>query len=256
MPDDEQPKFRLPRAEWPEEGGPTFRFARPNVVTKSFGRRAPKGRFSDPEDPRNSVYYYWWKYLRFHKGYQQTCLEGGGGPYGSIYEDFGDIFTTDFITWWELNGNDLFAEPRVGRAEIVDYDEISQLNLDEHIIIAVPTKRKYHTVMRHIGKELKAALKEANDGRSRAKYKVIGKPQLIPLHTHLRVWRLWNASLDENGKSRLWLYEIAERAGLKVQDGLSDEERRRALSNLARRHIRKALACIESAATNEFPRLG
>ena len=60
-----------------------------------------------------SVYYMWWEFLRRHEGYMRTCENGGTGRYSSLYEDFGDVHSADFKTWWSKNdrGARLFAEP-------------------------------------------------------------------------------------------------------------------------------------------------
>ncbi len=240
-----------PRREWPQQGGPTFRYAPPFVEEKSFGRIAPNEPFLNAGEWQRSVYFFWWEYLRCHSGYQRTCKQGGAGRYRKLYGDFGDVFETDFLKWWEKNGVRLFAEPRTERARAIDRDQILQLeNPEDYVFIVAPVDRKYHTLMRHIGQELKAALKPAKEGRaiSRAKYRISGKPVLHALHMHLHVWKI------RKEHTKLRLYEIAEKAGLKVDEDVNGADPKRALATLASRHIRIAEEYIKSAASTEFPR--
>ena len=74
-------------------------------------RMLPNAPFRDAEPWQCSVYYFWWEYLRRHRGYAQCCAGGGKGIYATLYKDFGDAHAdADFWAWWR--GHDhLFAEP-------------------------------------------------------------------------------------------------------------------------------------------------
>ncbi len=246
MTDEATPRTRGKKTE---KGGPTFRFAPPFVERDSFGRKAPKLPFAGANEWQNSVYYFWWAYLRFHEGYCRTCAQDGRGAFRKLYADFGNVHKGTFRQWWKTHGVELFAEPRTERARIMTADEASRIATD-HLLIVVPVDRKYRTLMRHIGLELRPALKLAKEGRplSRAKYKISGKPVLHALHTHLRVWRI------RQKNPNLKLHEIAVKAGLGVGGANNPNDPKRALATLARRHITIAEEYIESAASTEFPR--
>ena len=83
-----------------------FKFAYKHPI---FGRsKAEKSQ----ERFKNSVYYLWWEYLLRSDAYKKCCESGGKGKLKNIYQDFGDVFSTDFKTWWQTNerGAYLFAE--------------------------------------------------------------------------------------------------------------------------------------------------
>ena len=63
--------------------------------------------FPDAKPWQCSVYYYWWEYLRRHQGYKATCAAGGIGEFAQLYEDFGDVHSTDFWTWWRTHNRDI-----------------------------------------------------------------------------------------------------------------------------------------------------
>ena len=61
----------------------------------------------------DSVYYFWWEFLRRHDGYKKTCENGGKGKYAKLYADFGNVHGVSFKEWWSKGdrGARLFAEP-------------------------------------------------------------------------------------------------------------------------------------------------
>ena len=56
-----------------------------------------------------SIYYWWWAFLKRNTHYQKTCRQFGQGKLSALYDDFGDIFETDFLSWWRSHKY-LFAE--------------------------------------------------------------------------------------------------------------------------------------------------
>ena len=64
---------------------------------------------------RTTVYYLWWEFLRRSDAYREFCSYAGTkepGRFSALYEDFGDVFSTDFNVWWRTSdrGANLFAE--------------------------------------------------------------------------------------------------------------------------------------------------
>lgn len=49
----------------------------------------------------DSVYYWWWAYLKRHEGYIRTCGANGEGECSALYEHFGDVRGDDFAAWWK-----------------------------------------------------------------------------------------------------------------------------------------------------------
>ena len=56
-----------------------------------------------------SIYYWWWAFLKRNSYYQRTCASLGYGKLSGLYQDFGDVFEADFLTWWSYHQG-LFAE--------------------------------------------------------------------------------------------------------------------------------------------------
>ena len=48
----------------------------------------------------DSVYYFWWEFLKHHEGYKKTCESGGKGQYARLYADFGNVHGVSFREWW------------------------------------------------------------------------------------------------------------------------------------------------------------
>ena len=65
----------------------------------------------------NSVYYFWWEFLRRHAGYEHTCENGGKGKYADLYADFGNVYGLSFKEWWTKGGRGARFIFRAGIAE-------------------------------------------------------------------------------------------------------------------------------------------
>ena len=92
-----------------------------------------------------SLYYLWWQALRLSKRYEALCKangKGGDETLREVYRDFGDIFKTDFKTWWREKGVELFAEPQsLDSVEVLDRlaDYQSQVDDGRIIVVGIPT---------------------------------------------------------------------------------------------------------------------
>lgn len=76
-----------------------FAYEPPRIRRPEVGE-SRKNLLPQPRPYKHVVYYWWWEYLRRHTGYLQTCADGGGGEFESVYQDFGDIRGDDFWAWW------------------------------------------------------------------------------------------------------------------------------------------------------------
>ena len=150
-------------------------------------RKLPNPPFNGAALWQNSVYYYWWEYLRRHDGYRRTCLKGGKGRYAKLYADFGDVHASDnFWAWWTKHQH-LFCEPPGRR--------IKECLLNTHsgtddLVISVPLEVRSVYLVRMFRNILKenAERVQAARSKSRAIYPVYAKPILSALHTSLVVW--------------------------------------------------------------------
>jgi hypothetical protein len=93
----------------------------------------------------DSVYYFWWEFLRRDEGYKKTCENGGKGQYAKLYADFGNVHGVSFKEWWTKNGRGarLFSEPPLpNRVMALTSADIRALpenwNSQSLLIVAVP----------------------------------------------------------------------------------------------------------------------
>ncbi len=207
----------------------------------------------------NSVYYWWWEYLRRHPGYKQTCDQGGEGEFAALYADFGDVHASDFKSWWRAHGVDLFSEPRRDRALSRVDGQISQDDLDnpDLMFVMVPL----YLPSKDINKRFSALLKKYHEGKqgirqaraSRAKYPVVGQPNMKALKNTLLAYDLWWAS-DTGTREKMTLWQIGiELDGCKGVYVTTEVSDRNTLSVIASRYIKKAKAMINNAAAGRFP---
>jgi hypothetical protein len=84
----------------------------PPVIHIVSRRRFRGGRnlpYRNAEPYKASIYYWWWAFLKRNPDYQRTCASSGHGELAGLYQDFGDVFERDFLTWWSSHQG-LFAE--------------------------------------------------------------------------------------------------------------------------------------------------
>lgn len=216
----------------------------------------------EPESEwKNSVYYWWWEYLRRNDDYKQTCLNGGKGKCAKLYEDFGDVHTEDFKTWWSVRGRSvhLFAEPPTPTIQLIrDASEIG-LPRTNAIILHVPL----NLPMTHLYSEFKKVLKKHHSGKrgkranlsSGARYKVNGKYDQNFLQDALLVWDYKQAHPEK----KFW--EVAQDTKIVpksewVDDGDSNNlklSKKNYTTAVASRLYRKATNIITNVAKGKFP---
>ena len=93
----------------------------------------------------NSIYYYWFEFLKLNEKYIAACKNKGRGM-KKIYEDFGDIRKKTFKQWWNekykgvTRGVYLFAStnPFNQLIKISSQNQYNQINQSNYTVIAVP----------------------------------------------------------------------------------------------------------------------
>jgi len=93
----------------------------------------------------NSIYYYWFEFLKLNEKYIAACKNKGRGM-KNIYEDFGDIRNKTFKQWWNekykstTRGVYLFAStnPFNQLIKINSQTQYNQINQSDYTVIAVP----------------------------------------------------------------------------------------------------------------------
>ena len=93
----------------------------------------------------NSIYYFWFEFLKLNEKYIATCKNKGRGM-KKIYDDFGDIRNKTFKQWWNeqykdtTRGVHLFAStnPFNQLIKINSQNQYNQINQSDYTVIAVP----------------------------------------------------------------------------------------------------------------------
>jgi hypothetical protein len=155
---------------------------------KSMPKRA-RGPAAN-EHYKQSVYYYWWAFLRLNPDYLKTCEEDGKGRYAKTYADFGDVRGDDFWSWWREHQT-LFSEPPARKARLIT--DIKNYEPEAGtILIEVPTDKKLRLRMGHVRFILVQAIEDNSRriSKSEAKRKVIGKPSVASLDVYYRAYLL------------------------------------------------------------------
>jgi hypothetical protein len=167
----------------------------------------------------DSVYYFWWEFLRRHDGYKKTCESCGKGKCAKLYADFGNVHGVSFKEWWSKGdrGARLFAEPplptRVVALTSADVRALPE-NWDSQslLIVAVPLslpkrfiEQKLRTILfqHHRRKRGQRTFKE-----SRALYPIAAQFKTSSLKSMLDVYNLRHSQPD------LTLWQIGQQLSL------------------------------------------
>lgn len=214
---------------------------------------------------KQSVYYWWWRYLRASKTYAHCCKLGGKRGVGrKIYKDFGDVFVSDFRTWWHENkrGESLFAE-QPAPLHLAELDDVTQWDAgwtkDHVMVIAVPLFESRRRLQSKFAKLLQhrhtGQVGVPSKDRSRALRKIYGKFNLHALKTTLEVYELRQADkelrLADIGEALRLMPNNMKEAGDTIQVAFAKRNR---LSAAVGRYLGKAEALIYHAERGDFPR--
>lgn len=209
---------------------------------------------------KNSVYYLWWEFLRRSDSYKKCCASGGKGELKNIFQDFGDVFATDFKTWWQTNerGAFLFAEQLPPKMKLVD--EMPDASVaGQVLIVQVPLALPKRFLTAEFQKLLNAHHSgkrgRRNNVSSTARYPVTGHIDTDALQKCLRVYDLKIA----NPKMPLW--KITQQCKAIKRDAFIDDSDTQAiitnkkliLASTASRLVKKAEKIIRNVEQGKFP---
>lgn len=173
-----------------------------SVRTRHFPYKSPRFGTKNKPAPKsawqNTVYYWWWAYLKRNADYIACCDSGGKGKLASLYADFGDVRGEDFKVWWtfkvncEDRGAYLFAEPSVESSVKVLKEGEKAASEAEVLTLSLPL----NFPKRFLERRFKALLSEVHKGRrgvqlarvSKAKYRFEGQPNIPALKQGLMVY--------------------------------------------------------------------
>jgi hypothetical protein len=223
----------------------------------TFGRSKVE---KSQERYKNSVYYLWWEFLRRSTAYKKCCTSGGKGKLKTIYQEFGDVFVTDFKTWWQTNerGAFLFAEQLPPKMTLID--EMPNANISGQVLVLqVPLKLPKRLLMAEFQKLLNihhsGKRGRRNNVSSSARYPVTGHIDTDALQKCLRVYDMKFA----NPNMRLWQVTQVCKA-IKRDAFIADQDtqgiitnKKLILANTASRLVKKAKTIIKNVESGRFP---
>lgn len=211
---------------------------------------------------RQSVYYWWYEYLKRNEDYRKTCENTGKGKCAKLYKDFGDIYSVEFPSWWkaEERGARLFAEPPTSSIRVIDGDAVV---LREHegqsLVLEVPLNLPInHLVNRFrdiISKHHQGKKGHRHNAVSHAIYVVRGKVDIAFLETALMVLD----ERQEHPKKPLWRIANELRIGSKenllnsTDSPKAAEDKRNILAATASRYVKKAREMVTNVGKGIFP---
>jgi len=237
------------------------------------------GRSNKPKTPRNwedTVYYWWWEYLRRNEDYIETCVQNGTGKCAKVYADFGDIRNKTFKEWWSENdrGATLFAnKASANTLRIVEKHEIESLDPDLVLLslpLDLPMKHLVSRFKKLVGEIHKPnrlsklgldASKSNAKGRQYAKYsnatyRFEGQPNIKALKIGLYVYDLARANPDKTkwGIAMMIPDFQPDHRIIEGDKGKVLVDKKNILSATISRYIKRARDSISYVGQGEFPR--
>lgn len=227
----------------------------------------------------DSIYYYWWRFLRLHEGYRKTCDRGGEGPYKALYLDFGDIrggegkpfgdpLENEFKAWWSEGGRgaELFAEPALpDTVQAVSPEDLLEFSSgwdqNSYLIVGIPLRLPKADIQRRVARLVRKHHHRQRGQRllkeSKARYPVTGQFSTKALKSILQVYEMRQMQPD------LPLWEIAQRVGFMKTKLTPDEMRFRgtgeasdkklSMSSATSRKLKQAKILIDGVGKGRFP---
>jgi hypothetical protein len=226
----------------------------------------------------DSVYYFWWEFLRRHDGYKRTCDNGGNGKYSKLYSDFGNVHGISFKEWWTKDdrGARLFSEPPLlsnmssfpHSVKVLTPKELENLlggwDSGSLLVVAIPLGLRKGFIERKLRK-LVARYNKRKPGERTIKESKALYPITTGFNTHnleqiLKIYDLRQAQPE------LTLWEIGHRFNLDGQALNKDEleggrgrqspgavEKKRILAVAAHKKLKHAKSIIEGVGRGVFP---
>ena len=237
----------------------------PPVIHMVSRRRFRGGRnlpYRDAEPYKSSIYYWWWAFLKRNSYYQRTCASLGYGKLSGLYQDFGDVFEADFLTWWSYHQG-LFAE----KTSLIE--QVEARPLDPALLYQIDPQRP----LSQIQAEIKAlhmhahAIMPATPPKqtSSAKYPIYTNVSAHTLHKVLTIWDLRCAHPDTSA------YDLGVLAGFRanilappeygetrtraaIKTDAHNKQARTGIANQTNRYLRTAEQYIDNVGRGEFPK--
>lgn len=240
----------------------TIRRQQPNRVraSRTFLYKAPFVRAGVA--PTQSVYYWWYEFLKRNEDYRRCCESGGKGRLAKLYKDFGDIHKGSFKRWWleDQRGERLFAEPPapVRLQELRSADEWDEeWTRDSVMVVVLPLKEPKRRIKRWFGR----VLDQRHTGRPgyptkepAALYQVHQKFQANALKEMLKLWDYRQQHPNLTMAQIGYRFNQVPSAMPKVGDSIPLlTKKRNTMTATVSRYLKKAEAMIANTARGKFP---
>ena len=154
------------------------------------------------EKAKTSVRRWWWEYLRLSKDYWLICQTSSSlnNPRVAdekmrwIYRKFGDIYKTDFESWYRATGSRIFSEqedlPKVTEIES-NFSNLRETR-DGRLLVDIPLSLSQATINRQINRLLKQHEDERlNNKLEMSKSQFPINPVRYRLHTLQKMHEVW-----------------------------------------------------------------
>jgi hypothetical protein len=218
--------------------------------------------YRDAPPYKSSIYYWWWAFLKRDQNYADTCASRGRGHSAKLYKDFGNVFKSDFLTWWRCHQG-LFAEQSAAE------DHKILCDTESRIWYQIDPKRPFNQIyeeIRALHLQAHAIMpKKRASPSSTAQYPVYANVSAHTLYRVLAIWDLRSANPEASA------YELGVLAGYKANliptSKFGETRTRRALdaqlhnkrvrvsiANKANRYLRTAAQYIKNVGRGEFPK--
>lgn len=229
-----------------------------------------KGEYSDekpPNDVLNSPYYWWFRFLQLNEDYRLAVKGKSSKITKDIVDDLGDVFNTDFKTWWKTHSSS-FAEPKTEYTMKIanSKEDLAPFKNQKVINLVVPLewtnigiKRRFSEIIdKLVPKQVKGRLER----KTQADYKLMGKWNTGGFKYAHTVYVEKQKALREEietGKRIAWA-DVAIRAkipmtiGMKEGETKTNNDLRKTATVLAKRYYEKAEKFIKASASYRFPR--
>ena len=221
-----------------------------------FGtKRLPKAEYGRED----SVYYWWWCYLKRNTDYLRCCANNGKGKLSKLYKDFGDVRDDDFKKWWNERGVDLFAEQKATLIE-----EVNEVSKDGRWFIAVSLdydkkqlKAQFNRMLKKVH-TTKRGRKKTAIVNSTAKYKTNKQFTIQSLKNALKCFDEYTLNEKRSKSEKLYGWQIAKKLGLcdfedYDKEKYSNVDRRNTASATYQRYLKQAIQRIKATADGVFP---
>lgn len=150
--------------------------------------------YPSPENYEESVFYWWFEFLKRNYSYKKQCEIGFGGV---VYQHFGNIFDIEFLDWWNSNDHELLFLPEtsLGVWPVKNNKDLKKALADEWMVFSFDPKCTKKTILYWLEEELFSQLPDARGKQNVGvtelpTYKPYTKPDVQSLKKTLAIYDL------------------------------------------------------------------